>query len=228
MTYFIGITGGSGSGKTLFSSKLKLFLLDTNTNTNTNNKVFILNMDTFYKGISQYNSTQLLNLKQKKLNYDDPELIDIDGLIKFLEKKTSQLPTYDFSKYDRTDKTTTVNLNEYDYIIIEGIFALYFDKLLNIYDITIFIDANDNIRKKRRIQRNIKSRIGPNGFTTVEFEEEYYNKFVIDSYKKYIEPTKQNADFVINGTKSFHHNDYDYNQIYSNILKACLKIQSTA
>lgn len=194
----IGICGPSGSGKTYYSKKFKKKLELTHSS------VIIIHMDNFYKGISQYNKKQKDDLKKGELSYDEPDIIDIDYLINFLKSLKSlkkgesiKMPVYDFSLFDRLDEEKLVSINNtYDIIIVEGLFTFYFDELRDMFDYKIYMGTPEPICFERRINRNIKSRIGPSGKTSRDFETYYYNKYVYSSYKKYIEPLAKYADII--------------------------------
>lgn len=193
----IGICGPSGSGKSYYSNKLKKKLESTSQKYS----VIVINMDNFYKGISQYNDTQLTALKNGTLSYDEPDIIDIDTLLRFINNlktyKKAIMPVYDFSLFDRLDEDKWISITgSYDVIIIEGIFAFYYEKLRNLYGLKIYMNTPESICFERRVNRNLKSRKGPQG-NNLEFETNYYNNFAYPSYKKYIEPLKKYADILL-------------------------------
>ena len=193
----IGICGQSGSGKSYYANKLKLKLQSSSNGYS----VIVINMDNFYKGISQYNDSQLADLKKGTLNYDDPNIIDIDGLINFIYNlhthKKAIMPIYDFGLFDRLDEDKWITITgTYDVIIIEGIFAFYYEKLRRLYGMKIYMNTPDTLCLERRINRNLKSRKGPQG-NNVDFEMDYYKTYAYPSYKKYIEPLKKYADVVL-------------------------------
>ena len=191
----IGICGPSGSGKTYYSKKHKQ-KLESN-----QKSVIIIHMDNFYKGISQYNKEQRNALERGELSYDEPDIIDVEYLIFFLKSlkngESVKMPIYDFSLFDRLEENKWTLISEsYDVIIVEGLFAFYFDELRDMFDYKIYMNTPEQICFERRINRNIKSRIGPSGKTSRDFETEYYNKYVYPSYKKYIKPLIKYADVI--------------------------------
>ena len=193
----IGICGPSGSGKSYYANKLKLKLQSSSRK----HSVLVINMDNFYKGINQYNQSQLNSLNNKTINYDDPNIIDIDGLLKFIYNlktyHTAVMPIYDFSLFDRLDEDKWSIINgHYDIIIIEGIFAFYYAKLRQLYGLKIYMNTPETICFERRVNRNLKSRKGPQG-NNLDFEMDYYKKYAYPSYKKYIEPLKKYADIIL-------------------------------
>ena len=194
----IGICGPSGSGKTYYSKKLRKKLEVVHPDKN----IIIVPMDNFYKGIYQYNEEQISALKKGTLNYDEPEMIDIDGLMSFLEKiinkKSALMPIYDFSLFNRLDSSKWKNVNgEYDIIIVEGLFAFYYEKLRKMFNLKIYLNTPERLCFERRLERNLENRKGPSGNTDKEFETEYYDNYVLASYKKYILPMIEYADIVL-------------------------------
>ena len=194
----IGICGPSGSGKSHYSKLLKTKIESTS------KSVKIIHMDNFFKGISQYDIFQKEALEKGELSYDEPNIIDIEYLIEFLKRLKSlkrgdsiKMPVYDFSLFDRLkeDKWVTIN-KKYDVIIVEGIFTFYFERLRNMFDYKIYMGTPEPVCFERRINRNIKSRLGPSGKSSKDFEIEYYKKYVYPSYRKYIEPLKIFADII--------------------------------
>ena len=159
-------------------------------------------MDNFYKGISQYNEKQLEDLKKGQLSYDEPDIIDIEYLLEFINKlknkESSKMPVYDFSLFDRLDEDKWITIDKsYNIIILEGLFAFHYKKLRDLFDLKIYMNTPEVLCFERRITRNVNSRVGPRGYTSEEYEKDYYNTFVYPSYKKYIEPLKKYADVIL-------------------------------
>ena len=180
-TFIIGITGGSGSGKTYLSNQLIENFSTTN--------ISIIQMDSYYKNLKH-----LPMNKREKNNFDHPDAFDFDLLIKHLnilfEKKNVKIPIYDYKTHTREKKSNLLQITPI--IIIEGIFSMYHQKLRDLMDLKIFIETSNEIRKERRIKRdkakrdrNLKSIVGQ------------YEKTVEPMYKKYIYPLKDRSDIVI-------------------------------
>ena len=191
----IGICGPSGSGKTYYSKKFKTKLESKYTS------VKIIHMDNFYKGITQYNKKQLEDHNKGELSYDEPDIIDIEYLLDFLKSlkngESALMPVYDFSLFDRLNRDKWVKIEDsYDIIIVEGLFAFYFENLRDMFDYKIYMGTPESLCFERRINRNVESRVGPSGKTSKDFEIKYYKTFAYPSYKKYIEPLKQYADII--------------------------------
>ncbi len=179
--YVIGIGGGTGSGKTTVALRIKEILGNENCE--------VLPMDNYYRDMSD-----LPMEERKKQNYDHPNMIEhillADHLKKLLAGYPVRIPTYDFTTYTRG--TETIEFPPKPFIIVEGIFALYYEELLEIYDLAIYVDAEDDIRFIRRLRRDIKER-GRN----VESVIDQYLRTVKPMHDAYVEPTKKNADIII-------------------------------
>jgi uridine kinase len=179
--FIIGIGGGTGSGKTTVAQKINEIIGESNS--------VILPMDNYYKDMSHVPFEE-----RKKYNYDHPDMIEfsllVDHLKELLDGKSIKLPEYDFAKYTRTGSFTL--LDPKPVIIIEGIFALYYEELRKFYDLSIFVDAESDVRFIRRLERDIKER----GRTIDSVINQYLN-MVKPMHDAYVEPSKKYADLII-------------------------------
>ena len=179
--YIIGITGGSGSGKTRFLNGLL--------NKFEKQEVCLVSQDNYYKPRNE----QPVDQKGVK-NFDLPESIDFKAYkndILTLKKGNSvERKEYTFNNPDTPPKL--IRLESAPVIIVEGIFVLYFREIAELLDLKLFIDAKDHIKLKRRIIRDDKER----GYDLedVLYRYEYH---VMPTYEKYIEPYQGEADIII-------------------------------
>ncbi|MCX5773801.1 MAG: uridine kinase [Fusobacteria bacterium] len=180
-TLFIGIAGGSASGKTTVVKKVMASLKTS--------EVALLDLDSYYKSFSE-----LSDLERTKINFDHPDSFDVDLLLSHIaELRTGnsiKKPTYDFSRNTRGDNTTTILPSPI--IIIEGILIFAIPKLREIFDMKIFVDAPKDVCLMRRIKRDILER----GRTLESVEKQYFN-VVRPMYLQFIEPTIYYADIII-------------------------------
>ena len=145
--FIIGITGGTGSGKTTIVNKVK--------NLFDRSDVGFLSSDSYYKDNSNLNFS-----KRDKLNYDTPDAIDFDLLnshIKIL--KTGQdinVPQYSFSTHLRLKNSTLFKPKKI--LIIEGILILSNITLKGQINYNVFLDCSRDTRLKRRLERDISER----------------------------------------------------------------------
>jgi uridine kinase len=178
---FIGITGGSGTGKTTIVNKIKTEI--------PRKSVLVIEQDSYYK-----DQSELSYEERCKTNYDHPLAFDSDLLVEHLENLSKwediQKPTYDYSIHNRKEERELVKPK--DIIILEGILIFYDERLRDLLDIKIFVDTDSDIRLVRRIIRDINER-----GRTIESVLNQYMKTVRPAHEQFIEPTKKFADIII-------------------------------
>lgn len=198
----IGISGGTCSGKSTFTEKLKECFKDD---------IAIVYQDNYYK------SRNDLSLEERsRINYDHPDAFDTELLIRDLTKLKSgegiDCPVYDYTIHNRTEKT--VHVEPKHIIVVEGILIFENHDLRDLIDMKIFIDADSDERLCRRIKRDSAER-----GRTVESVISQYLKTVKPMYTKYIEPNKQYADIIIKSGLNAVAYDVISNQIHSTLCK---------
>lgn len=178
--YIIGIAGGTGSGKTTVAYKIRETLGSQNCE--------ILPMDNYYRDLSHETLEE-----RKKHNYDHPNMIEDELMFKHLTElkdgKSIELPEYDFTQFTRVGAT---KFYPKPIIIVEGIFALYYKELRDLYDLAVYVDTENDLRFIRRLERDIKER-GRNLDSVIE----QYTTTVKPMHDAYVEPTKKYADIII-------------------------------
>ena len=177
----IGIAGGSGSGKTTVSKEISKRLPA--------DRVLILTEDAYY------NDNSALSMdERKKINYDHPNAYDTDLLIEqlqdLLDGKAIEMPTYNFNILSRAKDT--IHVEPADIIILEGILVLASEELRKFMDIKLFVDADDDIRFIRRLQRDTQER-----GRSIDWIISQYLATVKPSYNQFVEPSKKYADSII-------------------------------
>lgn len=178
----IGIAGGTGSGKTTVAKKIKEKIKDKHT-------VVMMQQDSYYKDHSDIPFEE-----REKINYDHPNSIDMELLIKHLKAlingSTVEIPIYDFKTHTR--KNITRRENPGDIVIIEGILIFTNKELRELFDYKIFVDTPDDIRFIRRLKRDLTERN-----RTVNSVIEQYLMTVRPMHIEFVEPTKKFADIII-------------------------------
>ncbi len=179
--YLIGITGGSGSGKTYFLNKLM--------NAFSEEEVCLISQDNYYK------ERHLQPLDDKGIqNFDMPKSIDKKYFYKDIqslrEGKIVEKKEYTFN--NDAVKAKTLIFKPAPVIIVEGIFVFHYKKISKMLDLKVFLDAEDHLKIKRRIVRDNKER----GYD-LEDVLYRYERHVAPTYKKYIAPYKSHCDIVI-------------------------------
>lgn len=177
----IGVTGGSGSGKTSVTKAVYESFKE--------HSILMLEQDYYYKDQSSLPFEERL-----KTNYDHPLAFDNDLLIEHIEKllryEPINKPVYDYSVHTRSKEVIPVEPK--DVIILEGILVLEDKRLRNLMDIKLYVDTDADIRIIRRMLRDIKER----GRTMDSVIEQYVN-VVRPMHNQFIEPTKRYADVII-------------------------------
>ena len=177
----IGITGGTGSGKSTIADALySNFSKD---------RITMIQQDMYYKDQSH------LSMEERvKTNYDHPMAFDNDLLVEHLQKlikgEAIEKPRYDFTIHNRAKDTTTVEPREI--IIVEGILILEDERIRDLLDIKVYVDTDADIRILRRLVRDINER-----GRTVESVIYQYLKMVRPMHMEFTEPTKRYADIII-------------------------------
>lgn len=175
----IGITGGSGCGKSTIVRKIS---------ETTGNFAYIA-QDNYYKSASFVNNSNIT-----AYNFDRPEAFDSDLLYKQLldlkNGKGIDMPQYDFSKHCR--KEETVHVDSAPLIVVEGLMVLCYPEIRKLMDLKIYVDTPDDIRFIRRLQRDISER-----GRTMDSVIKQYLEVVRPGHIEYIEPTKNYADIII-------------------------------
>ena len=177
----IGITGGTGSGKSTIADALYSNF--------SNERITMIQQDMYYKDQSN------LSMEERvKTNYDHPMAFDNDLLVEHLQKlikgESIEKPRYDFTVHNRAKDTTTVEPREI--IIVEGILILEDERIRNLLDIKVYVDTDADIRILRRLVRDIDER-----GRTVESVIDQYLTMVRPMHMEFTEPTKRYADIII-------------------------------
>ncbi len=177
----IGICGGSGSGKTTLAKNIASAL---------GNNAVLISMDSFYK--AQPGTTY----EQRCLtNYDHPNSIDIDIMVKCLadlkEGKPTDIPVYDFTIHNRSDEPWQ-HLESAPVILVEGILLFAFPEAVKLLDRKIFVDTDADVRVLRRVERDMNER-----GRSLESIVTQYLETVRPMHLPFVEPYKAMADIIV-------------------------------
>lgn len=185
--YLVGISGGSASGKTRFLRELgALFGKD---------EICIVSQDNYYKLV--HNHTRDEN---GHVNYDLPECIDLDAfssdLQKLTEGETVRRREYHFQH--EIQEGDWMEFKPAPILIAEGLFIFYREDLFNRFNLKVFIEAPDEIKFQRRMQRDTLERnILP------DFVHYQWHNHVMPAYRQYLLPYREKADLIINNNLHF-------------------------
>ena len=184
--HFIGVAGGSGSGKTFF---LNCFLEHFAAN-----EVSLISQDDYYIPAGE------MTAKENKLyNFDLPKTIDEAAFIadatKLLNQQTVYKKEYTFNNAAAVPKT--LEIKPAPIIIIEGLFILHFERIAKLLDMRIFIDTEEEVALHRRLKRDLIER----GYSDEDVRYKWQHH-VMPAYQEYLLPFKSSCDkIVVNNTQ---------------------------
>lgn len=180
----IGIAGASGSGKTTLAAEMAREL----------DGVYFP-IDNYYRDLSH-----LPLAERAKKNFDDPALIEsmllASHVAALARGESIERPLYDFSTHTRIpDRTETVRPGAF--VLVEGLFALYYAELLPLYRVRIYVDTPDDVCFERRLRRDTSER-----GRTAESVRMQYEATVRPSATAFVRPSAAHADLTIDGTSA--------------------------
>ena len=177
----IGIAGGSGSGKSTVARNVADNLGALS--------VAFIDMDAYYRNFSQLSLDE-----RRRLNWDHPDAFDYDLLTEHLQhlsdRESIEKPVYDFVTHLRSNEIVSVEPS--DVIVIDGILLFVDERVRDLCDVKVFVDADADIRLIRRIQRDISARGRPLG----EIIDQYLST-VQPMHLQFVEPSKRYADIIV-------------------------------
>lgn len=177
----IGIAGGTGSGKSTFTNRLKERFQDD---------IAVIYHDNYYR-----RHDEIPFEERKKMNYDHPDSLETELMLEHLQKlrngEAIDCPVYDYSQHNRSNQT--IHVEPKKIIVVEGILLLADPRTRELLDIKIYVDADADERILRRIVRDVKER----GRDIDNIVEQYLTT-VKPMHYMFVEPTRSKADFVIN------------------------------
>lgn len=185
--YIIGITGGSGSGKTTFLQQLKSRFGE--------DQVCVLSSDNYYR------PTEEQELDAMGIaNYDLPGSLYREELLRdvklLMQGQVVTRQEYTFNNPNRVAETLV--FKPAPILILEGIFVFHFPEISELIDLKVFLYTSESTALSRRIRRDKVERNYP-----LEDVLYRYEKHVLPTFRKYIEPIKDQADVIINNNNNF-------------------------
>ena len=204
--FVIGVAGGSGSGKSTFTKRLKDCFP---------NDIAVVSCDNYYLRRDE------MPFEERKLqNYDSPEAFEFDlmvGQINDLKNgKDILCPVYDFALHNRSDQVTEIKARPV--VLIDGILILSEPQLREIMDMRIYVETDADERILRRVKRDMCER-----GRDLDGIIAQYLATVKPMHNTYVEPTKAYADIIINGGLNDAAYDLVKNKIQSILGKEEIK-----
>jgi len=186
-SYFIGISGGSASGKTAFIRALQAQFKE--------DELCLISQDNYYKSADNH----ILD-ENGKVNFDLPECIDIEAFEDDLKRLREGLivERHEYLYQLEGKEAPLIILRPAPIVVVEGLFLFHFHRLFDQLDLKIFIDADEKIKLQRRLARDTKER----GIDEELVRYQWVNH-VQPAYDKFLKPFKNQADIVINNNDHF-------------------------
>lgn len=185
--FILGVSGGSGSGKTYFAEALQGLIGPEQCD--------IICQDNYY-----HDQSKKFDYDGGSVNFDHPNSIDFDLLAAHAQSlKTGlsvEIPLYDFHSHSRKNQTKTVNPKKL--IIIDGILIFHPTKLRQVFDDLIFFETPEDIRFSRRLERDTKQR-----GRTAEGVKNQFDSQVKPMHDLFVEPSKYFAKSIVKSEADF-------------------------
>ncbi|WMI81521.1 uridine kinase [Anaerotignum sp. MB30-C6] len=176
----IGIAGGTGSGKTTLTNRLKERFGDV---------VSVVYHDNYYKRHDEMSYDE-----RCLLNYDHPDAFDTDLMIEHIQTLKQGIaiesPIYDFADHNRSHESVIIHPTKV--IVVEGILIFQNEALRNLMDIKIFVDTDADVRILRRILRDVKER-----GRSLDSVVSQYLTTVKPMHEQFVEPSKRASDIIV-------------------------------
>jgi len=177
----IAIGGPTCSGKSLLSNSLADNLTDA----------AVISMDSYYRDLTKVDSAEL-----ESWNFDHPASLDYNLLVEDISRlaagRSILKPIYRYPSHTRAAEGIEVIPGAY--IILDGLYALYWEAVLDYCQLKVFVSVPDAVCLQRRLRRDPVER----GFTT-DYIEMQYQETVRPMYQKYVHYTRERADLILNG-----------------------------
>jgi uridine kinase len=182
--HIIGIAGPSSSGKSELARPLAERLPGTS----------IVSLDSYYRGMEEIPLEE-----RKKVNFDHPDSLDWEllheHLVAIAGGRAFDEPVYSFADYARTEETRRIEPGEF--LIVEGLFVLYWPELRKMLDTKIYVQTDPEVCFRRRLARDVAER-----GRTPESVREQYERTVRPSAEWFVYPTGKHADLVVSGEQA--------------------------
>jgi uridine kinase len=179
--HIIGVAGPSSSGK----SELARQLVDRLPGTS------IVSLDSYYRGMEEIPLEE-----RKKVNFDHPDSLDWEllheHLVAIADGRAFDEPVYSFADYARTTETKVIQPSEF--LIVEGLFVLYWPELRKMLDTKVYVQTGPDVCFHRRLTRDVAER-----GRTPQSVREQYERTVRPSAEWFVYPTEKYANLVVSG-----------------------------
>ncbi|HMW01551.1 MAG TPA: uridine kinase [Acidobacteriota bacterium] len=177
----IGISGGTGSGKTTVARKIIQAVGPE--------RVTFVQQDAYYRNLGD----MPIELRHR-VNFDHPDAFDTELLLNHLEAlregETIEQPIYDYVTHSR--KVEAIHTEPRPVIIVDGILIFFSPQMRALMDMKIYVDTDADLRFIRRLERDVHER-----GRSVDSIVNQYLTTVRPMHLQFIEPLKRYADVII-------------------------------
>ena len=194
----VGIAGCSGSGKTSLAQELARELEGTH-----------FHLDHYYRDLGH-----LTYEARCRENFDHPDALESDLLVSHVTQiadgHSVARPHYDFASHTRVPGEFT-SVYEPHFLIIDGILALHYEELRQLYDLSVYVDTPDDVCYQRRLARDVRDR-----GRSEESVAKHYRETVRPMAEEFVRPSAKYAGLIVDGTSSF---DWSVEQVLGTLRK---------
>jgi uridine kinase len=177
----IGISGGTGSGKTTVAQKIIASMGVSS--------VLYLQQDSYYRNLDEMPLDE-----RRRINFDHPDAFDGELMLNHLEAlragRSIEGPVYDYVVHSR--KEETIHAEPLPVILVEGILVFFDPRMRRLMDLKVYVDCDADVRFIRRLERDIRER-----GRSVESVVEQYMTTVRPMHLEFVAPTMRYADIIL-------------------------------
>lgn len=193
----IGVTGESASGKSTICRAIKSVIGRLSM------PVTVLSTDNYFNDISdlikKYGSFD--NLTDSGYDVDAPTNFQLGTLRYDLEELANgnniKAPMY-LPNGTGVSVPKSLDVISQKIIVVEGIATMY-ENVKDVFDIKIYVETDNQIRKNRFVSRAINERN-----QSEENALKYWN-YIANAGEKYVQPFRKEADIVLNGNSDLNY-----------------------
>jgi uridine kinase len=186
----VGVSGGSGSGK---HRVIHHHLLPALGGT-----PLILEHDWYYHEVDYLTRAQGVS-SRLEINYDQPDAYENLLLVKHLRDLQAgrSIQVYPYQKANGMRRAEPMWLEPRDVVIVDGMMILAVPELVSMLEIRAYVQADDDLRLARRIARDLS-------FCSAEESELRFRRDVLPAHRRYVEPSRTQAHFVVMNARDGH------------------------
>lgn len=186
-SYFIGITGGSASGKTTLIHTLRQQFEPEH--------LSWVSQDNYYHSAEQQPVDE-----NGHTNFDLPHCLDMGSFIEDLQtlRKGQAIRRKEYLYQNKLRESAWIETHPAPVILVDGLFLLHEIRVHQLLDYRVFVETDKEMMLQRRVERDTRER-----GVTREVVEYQWRNHVLPSYQTYLEPFKHQSDLIIFNNEGF-------------------------